>query len=1002
MIGQTVSHYRILEPLGEGGMGTVYLAEDTHLGRRVAIKFPSVNSDSHDYRARFLREARAVSELSHPHIATLFDYGETTEGRPFLVMELARGRSLSELMQKGELNLPRAVAIVRDVALALVEAHARGVVHRDIKPSNIMIDDAGQVKVLDFGLAKQLNKDHVLSSEPEAQTLLSTETRSGVVLGTPAYLSPEQAIGGAVDGRSDLFALGTLLYEAITGRTPFAGNSFIEIAANVLHVQPPEPSKINHNVPKELDFITLKALAKKPDKRYQSAKELIADLTAVKEQLEEDSGQTLIKRSPSTLASAHSRTLSNLSQILQRPSIPISYILVGVGVLLIAGVVALRYLRPSPHTPPAEAQRWYDIGTNALRDGAYYQATQALERAIGADDAFMLAHARLAEALVELDYVDRAKDELLRVSSADRARLASLDSLYLDAITATARRDFAKSIDLYSRIAKQSSDTEKPFVLLDLGRAYENNNDLKGAIQSYTEASTRNPQYATAYLRLGIVFGQQGDLAKALSSFETAESIYQALGNIEGRTEVIFRRGALFNKRNKLAEAKTQLEQALALAKANDNKSQIIKVLLQLCSVSFDAGETERSTGYAREAVDLAQKSGMENLSSLALVDLGNSFLIRGQPDEAEKYLSQALDSAQRAKARRTEAKARVSLASLRQQQNKPDEVIQFIEPALAFYQQGGYSSETFSCLVLVARANLQKGDYPAAQKGHEQLLQLAQTANDQSLLALAHAERGSGLFDEQKFTEALEHFTQAGDLYSALGVQRSLAYNLTDRCDVLWRLGRYDEAQSLLAQAEAIANKPGGELKRLSAEVELIKAEIALSQDHFPEAKAAAAKALEKAGDEFPNLATNAKLLLGLAQSYGGAPAAGKAVASQAFEAARQLAEPAQLAEAHLTLAETMLVSGDSRAAVAHAQEAADVLLRLGREESAWRSLAIAGQASQNLGDKTKAREYALKARDSLSKLEQRWNAESYKSYLNRPDIQRLRKQLDQLTGST
>ena len=158
MIGQTVSHYRILEPLGEGGMGTVYLAEDTHLGRRVAIKFPSVDSDSHDYRARFLREARAVSELSHPGIATLFDYGETTEGRPFLVMELARGRPLSELMQKGELNLPRAVGIVRDVALALVEAHARGVIHRDIKPSNIMIDDGGQVKVLDFGLQNNSTK----------------------------------------------------------------------------------------------------------------------------------------------------------------------------------------------------------------------------------------------------------------------------------------------------------------------------------------------------------------------------------------------------------------------------------------------------------------------------------------------------------------------------------------------------------------------------------------------------------------------------------------------------------------------------------------------------------------------------------------------------------------------------------------------------------------------------------------------------------------------------
>jgi serine/threonine protein kinase/Tfp pilus assembly protein PilF len=1000
MIGQTVSHYRILEPLGEGGMGTVYLAEDTHLGRRVAIKFPSVNSDSHDYRARFLREARAVSELSHPGIATLFDYGETTEGRPFLVMELARGRSLSELMQKGELNLPRAVAIVRDVALALVEAHARGVVHRDIKPSNIMIDDGGQVKVLDFGLAKQLSKDHVLSSEPEAQTLLSTETRSGVVLGTPAYLSPEQAIGGAVDGRSDLFALGTLLYEAITGRTPFAGNSFIEIAANVLHVQPPEPSKINHNVPKELDFITLKALAKKPSKRYQSAKELIADLNAVKEQLEEDSGQTLIKRSPSSPTSAHSKTLSNLSQILQRPRIPISYILVGVVVLAVAGLVALRFLRPSPHTPPAEAQRWYDIGTSALRDGAYYQATQALERAIGADDAFMLAHARLAEALVELDYIDRAKDELLRVSSADRARLSSLDSLYLDAITATARHDFAKSIDLYNSIAKQTGDNEKPFVLLDLGRAYENNNDINGAIQSYTEASTRNPQYATAYLRLGIVFGQQGDLAKALSSFETAESIYQALGNIEGRTEVVFQRGALFNKRNKLAEARTQLEQALALATASENMSQKIKSLLQLSTVAVDAGETARAIEYARGAVELAQNNGMENLSAQGLIDLGYSFSVSGNIGEAEKSFLQALESAQRVKARTNEARARGAMGNLRLLQNRPDEAIQYLDPALAFYQKGGYPSGASACLALLARANLQKGDYAAAEKAQQQMLQLGQQLNDQSLIARAHAELGSALSRQERFTEALDHLMQAYTIYNSQGIQRSIGFNLLDRAYVLGSLGRFSDVPALLSQAAAIAEKPGGEIKPLSQQGQLVAAEIALRQEHFSEARDKAQKLLDAAGTQFSDISTNGTWVLGLAEAYGGAAAAGKAKCVQAVELAQRLNDPWQLAKARLALAEAMLLAGDSQGATANAQQAADVFSRLGQAESEWRSLTVAAQATQNLGDKTRAREYAMRARDSLSKLEQQWGGDNYKSYLGRPDIQRLRKQLDQLNG--
>lgn len=981
-------------------MGTVYLAEDTHLGRRVAIKFPSVGSDSHDYRARFLREARAVSELNHPFIATLFDYGETEEGRPFLVMELAKGRPLSELMQRGELNLSRAVAIVNDVAAALVEAHARGVIHRDIKPSNIMIDEKGQVKVLDFGLAKQINKDVVASAAPEARTLLSTETRSGVVLGTPAYLSPEQAMGDAVDGRSDLFAVGTLLYETITGRTPFAGNSFIEIAANVLHVEPKPPSKLNSLIPRELDFITLKALSKKPAKRYQTAKELISDLNSVKAQLDQKSGQTLIRRSTGSLGSP-TGTLSNLSQILQRPRIPIAHILIAVGILVVVSGVLFVLLRPKPYTPAAEAQRWYLVGTTALRDGAFYQASQALQRAISADDNYMLAHARLAEALVELDYVDQAKDELLRVNAADRATLPKVDALYLDAITATARQDSAKAVELYKQIVNEVPDAEKAYVLVDLGRAYENNNDVKAAIESYKEASNRNSQYATAYLHLGIVYGQKGELDPALESFKQAESIYQALGNLEGRAEVAFQRGFLFNKRNNLPQAKTELEQALNLAKANDNKSQTIKTLLQLCSVAFDEGETARSTDYAQQAVELAQKSGMENLSTRGLIDLGNSFLVRGKQAEAENYLAQALAAAVRSKARRNEARARVAMASLRQQQDKPDEAVQYLEPALVFYQQGGYRSETISCLALLGRANLQKGDYAAADKGHEELLRLAQESNDQSLIARAHAERGSALIREEKFPEALDHLNQAYSIYSSQGIPRSMGYNLASRGEVLGRLGKFDEARALLDQAAVIANKPGNELKRLSVETQLALAEIALMQDNFANAKATAEKVVELAGTEFRGAVASAKIVIGLAESYGGAKAAGKQTTSAALDLTKQLNDPAQLASAQSAFAAALLLAGDSRSAVTNALQAQEVFARLGQIESEWQAWLVAAQASEKLGDKTNAREYAMRAKDTFDKLEQRWGGEDYKSYLGRPDIQRLRKQLEPLIAT-
>src|SRR6185503_8502033 len=261
-------------------MGVVYIAEDTVLGRRVAIKTLSIKpgQDEQHFRNRFLREARAVSALSHPHIATVHDYGETTEGEPYIVMELVKGETLGDLMLGESLTIARAIEIVQQVALALAEAHRNGVVHRDIKPTNVAINHRGDVKVLDFGLAKQLNIDSLADSDPERQTLLTSQTQEGTIIGTPLYLSPEQALGmGGVDQRSDIFSLGTLLYECISGRPPFDGTTRMEICTKVIRDDPTPPSQLNPDVPESLDRIALKALAKKPEARYQTADEMLED-----------------------------------------------------------------------------------------------------------------------------------------------------------------------------------------------------------------------------------------------------------------------------------------------------------------------------------------------------------------------------------------------------------------------------------------------------------------------------------------------------------------------------------------------------------------------------------------------------------------------------------------------------------------------------------------------------------------------------------------------------
>jgi tetratricopeptide (TPR) repeat protein len=253
----------------------------------------------------------------------------------------------------------------------------------------------------------------------------------------------------------------------------------------------------------------------------------------------------------------------------------------------------------------------------------------------------------------------------------------------------------------------------------------------------------------------------------------------------------------------------------------------------------------------------------------------------------------------------------------------------------------------------------------------------------------------------EEKFAEALDQLTQAYVIYNSLGIQRSVGYNLVERAYVLGCMGRYGETQPLLDQAAAIADKPGGEIKRLSLEVKLVAAEIDLSQERFSEARDMTEKLIAIAGTQFPQISANGSRVLGTAQAYGGAAAAGKMKCAEAVELAKQLNDPWQLAKAQLALAEAMLLSGDSPGASTNALQAQEVFARLGQQASEWRALVVGALASGKSGDKTKAQEYALRANDSLSKLEQRWGKENYGTFLGRSDVQRLRKQLGQLTGN-
>jgi len=269
MVGATVGRYRILAKLGEGGMGSVWKAEDPLLGRSVALKFlaDALTSDR-DARARFLREARAASTLEHPGIATVFDTGEA-DGKTFIAFQLVDGETVAAKVQRGALALSEAVRMAVSAADALHYAHEHGVLHRDVTSRNIMVARDGRVIVVDFGLAL-----------PEGHTRV---TQSGAAMGTAPYMAPEIALGENADRRSDVYGLGVVLYEMVAGRLPFKGERLQAVLYAAVHTPAQPPSKHREQIPMVLDAITLKALSKSPGERHQSAKELASELSAGEE-----------------------------------------------------------------------------------------------------------------------------------------------------------------------------------------------------------------------------------------------------------------------------------------------------------------------------------------------------------------------------------------------------------------------------------------------------------------------------------------------------------------------------------------------------------------------------------------------------------------------------------------------------------------------------------------------------------------------------------------------
>jgi len=389
--GKTVGSFKILSQLGRGGMGVVYLAEDSKLGRKVALKLlPEEFTRRADLVRRFALEARAASGLNHPNIVTVYEIGQTGASE-YIATEYIEGETLRQHFARGRMSLREVLDIVIQIAGALAAAHGAGIVHRDIKPENIMLRPDGYVKILDFGLAKALSNQRTGSgqqgADPEAATLVKMETEPGAMIGTLYYMAPEQARGLDVDARADIFSVGVIAYEMVAGRRPFGGDTNLDALISTLEREPPSLASSAPGTPAEIQRIISKALRKNREERYQTIKDMWVDLKNLREEL---SFEEKLERSSSTEMNAGEAATTSVKQSVDTdstqaiPTTPvgkprIARALIGALIVVVMGIVGVKMWLPSAPTrsdvpAPAAVERTlnYWVTVQKYRDGKPY------------------------------------------------------------------------------------------------------------------------------------------------------------------------------------------------------------------------------------------------------------------------------------------------------------------------------------------------------------------------------------------------------------------------------------------------------------------------------------------------------------------------------------------------------------------------------------------------------------------------------------------------------
>ena len=947
--------FELLRPLGRGGMGEVWAATDRQLHEPVAIKaIASPFLSDAEGISRFKREIQLARRVAHPNVCRVHDLVEDRRagGRLFLSMELVDGETLAAMLGRGErFTWPEALSIFRQIVAGLSAAHAAGVVHRDLKPANVMLQRGAKeprVVLMDFGLAR--------TSEPDVATGAS-RTRHPV--GTPDYMAPEQITGGVATPATDVYALGSMLFEMLTGEAPFKGGNTLESVMRRARERPRPLSGTIKGVTPRVDAVIARCLAFEANDRHQTAGDVLRAL---------ESSWPQPLRVPRRAAAA-----------------------IGMAAAIAGAAFVAWRAWPSTPTLTPDARRWYDDAHEGLAEGATVRALNDISRVVNAVPTYAPAHATLAEILLYLDMPVRAQEAMLRSAelAPDRNGLPADEKAYIAGIQTLLVRDCDAAVShLRGRAAAGTPD--RVYRLLTVARALEHCDRPKDAEAVLEEAAAADPQNAAVFLRQGRLLARTNEPA-ALQALARAETLFRQRANPEGRGDALATRGAIEADRDRLEAADKTLAAAAEIARALDDTRLQVRVLLWQSVILRKRDDVAAARALSDRAITLAQREGFETLALDGLSTAGNAEVTRNRFAGAEALFSHALTIAETYRHEGHRARAQLSLASVYLRMLDPHRAEAALASARRHFERIGHDAnlqlvETLEGQLLMARAA-----YGDAIRHYQAALTSARAAANRTREATAEENLGFALANAGRYPEALAAYREAARLRTQTQNLRRAFYARLNAADMLSQMGEFDEARKALPPA------PSGETPETRAQYLMITAVHALRQGRLAEAVRDAERADALNAGLSPDRQIRATTLRCVAEARRGHAAAARAFCDRAVAAAAPIAHPALRITVSIAAAEAAVRRGDRAAAVRFAADA-ERLIGANPHEDRWRLAAVKAALPAAVAGVESAASRAAVARE-LDALRLSWGAPVYGRWRQRTDVRQLLREagLDQ-----